>query len=101
MIEASNDEAKRTGKVLQNLSPSQREVRRLHAEEVLRVPLYQLDQQPARLTGSLAGSGQKPRLVANRLDATPVFPRETAVSEVWRKAQRRLHERTSGEISTR
>jgi hypothetical protein len=93
VIEAIDDEAKRTGKVIKNLAASQREVRRLHAEEVLRVPLFQLDQQAAGLTGTLHGSGQKPRYLANRLDATPVFPRETSVSQSWRDAQRRMHER--------
>jgi hypothetical protein len=92
-MEAVDDEARRTGKVVKNLSASQREVRRLHAEEVLRVPLFQLDQQAAGLTGTLFGSGQKSRYLANRLDATPIFPRDAAVSQVWRDAQRRLHER--------
>jgi hypothetical protein len=94
-LEALDDEAKRSGKVVKNLSPSQREVRRLHAEEVLRVPLFQLDQQAASLTGTLYGSGQKPRFLPNRLDATPLFSRETSVSQVWREAQRRLHDRHS------
>lgn len=93
MIAALDDEAKRTGKVIKNLSASQREVRRLHAEEVLRVPLYQLDQQAAGLTGTLYGTGQKARYLTNRLDAKPVFARESSVSQAWRDAQRRLHER--------
>ena len=93
VIEAIEDEAKRTGKVVKNLAPSQRDVRRLHAEEVLRVPLFQLDQQSAGLTGTLYGSGQPPRYLPNRLDATPILPRDSTVSSVWRDAQRRMHER--------
>ena len=50
-IEALFDEAQRTGKVIKNLSESDREIRRLHAEEVLRVPLHQLDHQAAELDG--------------------------------------------------
>ena len=57
-IEATFDEAQRTGKVVKNLPEDDREIRRLHAEEVLRLPLFQLDQQPAGLTGTLFGSGE-------------------------------------------
>lgn len=101
VIEAIDDEAKRTGKVVKNLTASQREVRRLHAEEVLRVPLYQLDLQAAGLTGVQFGSGNKPRYVANRLDATPIFPSERAVSELWRDAQRRLSDRQGDKAARR
>jgi hypothetical protein len=92
-IEAIFDEAQRTGKVLKNLPASDREVRRQHAEEVLRVPLHQLDQQPAGLTGTLYGSGEPERFHPNQLITEAVFPSDAAVSSAWRDAQRRLQER--------
>jgi hypothetical protein len=95
-IEASLDEAQRTGKVVKNLSDDDREVRRLHAEEILRLPLHQLDQQSAGLTGTLYGSGAVERFHPNRLISAPVLPNDAAVSAAWRDAQRRMHERRSG-----
>jgi hypothetical protein len=92
-IEATFDEAQRTGKVVKNLPASDREVRRQHAEEVLRVPLHQLDQQPAGLTGTLYSSGEPERFYPNQLITDAVFPWDTAVSSAWREAQRRLQER--------
>lgn len=53
---AMYEEAQRTGKVVENLPDDDREVRRLHAREVLRVPLKTLDAQPAKPTGKLFGS---------------------------------------------
>jgi hypothetical protein len=95
-IEAIFDEAQRTGKVVKNLPASDRELRRLHAEEVLRLPLYQLDQQPAGLTGTLYGSGEVERFHPSRLITAAVLPRDAPVSAAWRDAQRRMHERRSG-----
>ncbi len=95
-IEAMLDEAQRTGKVIKNLSEGDREVRRAHAEEVLRLPLHQLDHQPAGLTGSLHGSGAIERLHPNRLITSPVFPSDAPVSAAWREAQRRHQERMRG-----
>jgi hypothetical protein len=97
-IEAMFDEAQRTGKVIKNLSESDREVRRAHAEEVLRLPLHQLDHQPAGLTGALHGSGTIERLHPNRLIASPVFPTDAPVSAAWRDAQRRHIDRCATAI---
>jgi zinc dependent phospholipase C len=88
-LEALLDEAQRTGKVVKNLGEEEREIRRLHAEEVLRLPLAQLDQRPAGLTGTLYGSGRSERFHPNRLITAPVLPSEAAVSASWREAQRR------------
>jgi Zinc dependent phospholipase C len=93
-IEAILDESLRSGKVVKNLTMSDREIRRWHAEEVLRVPLFQLDQQSAGLTGTLYGSGQPERFHPNRLITDAVLPRDTAVSAAWRDAQRRIQERS-------
>jgi hypothetical protein len=88
-IEATFDEAQRTGKVVKNLRECDREIRRLHAEEVLRVSLHQLDQQAAGLTGTLYGSGEVERFHPNRLITTPVLPSDAPASTAWREAQRR------------
>jgi hypothetical protein len=93
-IQAMQDEARRTGKVIQNLRAAEREVRRLHAEEVLRVPLYQLDQQPAALTGTLYGTGCQERYHTSRLITAPVVAGDGDVPPVWREAQRRVQQRT-------
>jgi hypothetical protein len=91
-LEALLDEAQRTGKVVKNLGEEAREIRRLHAEEVLRMPLAQLDQQPVGLTGTLYGSGRAERFHSNRLITTPVLPSDAAISSAWRDAQRRVRE---------
>ena len=87
-IEAILDEVQRTGKVVKNLPPECREIRQLYAEEVLRIPLHQLDQQPAKLTGTLYGSGCEERHHPNRLliGTSRVSPHD---SQAWRDAQRR------------
>lgn len=92
-IEAIFDEAQRTGKVVKNLPEDDREVRRVHAEEVLRLPLHQLDHQPAGLTGTLHGSGAIERFHQNQLITAAVFPRDEAASSAWRDAQRRVKDR--------
>jgi hypothetical protein len=74
-IEAIYDEVQRTGKVVKNLPEDDREIRRLHAEEVLRIPLYQLDQQPAKPAGLQFGQGLSDSQHRNRL-ITAVIARE-------------------------
>lgn len=101
-IDALFDEAQRTGKVIKNLSESDREIRRAHAEEVLRLPLHKLDHQATSLTGTLHGSGAVERFHPNRLITEPVFPTDAPVSTAWRDAQRRHQDRnrTPGKAST-
>jgi hypothetical protein len=98
-IEAMFDEAQRTGKVIKNLSDDDREVRRAHAEEVLRLPLHQLEHEPAGLTGALHGGGAIEQLHPNRLITSPVFPTDAPVSAAWRDAQRR-HQSRSAKAAT-
>ena len=93
-IEAIYDEVQRTGKVVKNLPEDDREIRRLHAEEVRRLPLFQLDHQPTSLTGTLYGSGSQERHHFNRLIAAPILGASTNTSAVWREAQRRVQERS-------
>lgn len=89
-IQAAFDEVQRVGKVIKNLSDDDREIRRLHAEEVLKLPLHQLDHRPAGLTGTLYGSGAIERFHPNRLISTPVFPSDKPISVAWRNAQAKL-----------
>lgn len=51
------DEATRTGKVVQNLPDDEKLVRKLHAQQVLRVPLAELDARATRPTGLKYGRG--------------------------------------------
>jgi hypothetical protein len=89
-LEAALDEAQRTGKVIKNLSDEHREIRRLHAEEILRIPLHQLDQQPTSSTGTLHGSGATERFHPNHLLTQNVIPNDSPVSNAWREALRRV-----------
>jgi predicted flap endonuclease-1-like 5' DNA nuclease len=54
-------EFRRTGKVRETLSEDDKVVRRLHCEEVLRIPLSSLDCQWPRETGTKHGEGAEPR----------------------------------------
>jgi hypothetical protein len=94
-LEASLDEAQRTGKVIKNLSEEHREIRRFHAEEILRTPLHHLDQQPTSPTGTLNGSGPTERFHPNHLLTHSILPTDTPVSTAWREAQQRLRIRHS------
>ena len=58
------DEVLRTGKVLQSLPEDEKAVRALHAEEVLKIPLGDLDAVKPGLVGCGHGQGAKPRLLA-------------------------------------
>jgi hypothetical protein len=89
-IQAAFDEVQRLGKVIKNLPDDDREIRRLHAEEVLKLPLHKLDHSPAGLTGTLYGTGAIEHFHPNRLLCSSVFPREKPVSAVWRNAQDKL-----------
>lgn len=98
-IEAIYDEVQRTGKVVKNLPEDDREIRRLHAEEIRRLPLFQLDHQPTSLTGTLYGSGPQERFHVNRLIDAPVLMTATNTSPTWRDAQRRVQDRSGAGVS--
>jgi hypothetical protein len=93
-LEAMLDESRHTGKVVKNLRISDREVRRSHAEEVLKLPLSRLDQQAARLTGTLYGTGQAEFAHHNRLICEIAPGSSDQVSTAWREAQRRAQQRS-------
>lgn len=61
LIGAQFTEFRKTGKVRETLSEDDKTVRRLHAEEVLKVNLSSLDCQWPRETGTKAGEGAEPR----------------------------------------
>jgi hypothetical protein len=77
------DEANRTGKVICNLTTSQREVRRLHCEEVLRKPVLQLDQQAAGLTGTSMAPAPPTTAIPTISSALPLS-NSRATSPIWR-----------------
>lgn len=93
-VAALEDELRRTGRVVANLTPEVREIRRLHAEQVLHVSLYELDRRPLAPIGSLHGSGAKMRWHPNRL-LTRRLPQVTQeLSPLWREACHTLRQIT-------
>ncbi|MEZ5937721.1 MAG: DUF4332 domain-containing protein [Hyphomonadaceae bacterium] len=66
IVEAQYEEFKRTGKVRETLSEDDRQVRALHAEEVLFTPLASLDCQWPRETGTAFGEGAEARVTRKR-----------------------------------
>lgn len=60
-VDAMYREFQATGKVLETLSEDNRTVRAQHAEEVLRVPLAELDAQPVGPIGTAYGTGAPAR----------------------------------------
>lgn len=87
-IAALDDELRRTGRVVANLTPEVREIRRLHAEQVLRVSLYELDRRPLGPIGSLHGSGAAPRWRPCRLRTRRLPPVTQELSPLWKEASR-------------
>lgn len=61
IIEAIYLEAQEKGKVVEALPEDERVVRKLYAQEVLKVPVRQLDAEPARATGTQYGTGAPSR----------------------------------------
>ncbi len=73
LVEAIYDEYQRTGKVQENLPEDERVVRQWYAEEVLKVPLAQLDAEETLVPGQKHGTGVAERPVIDRLIAAPVL----------------------------
>ncbi|HUE74297.1 MAG TPA: hypothetical protein VMP01_25675 [Pirellulaceae bacterium] len=74
-IEAMHEELELTGRVTQSLPEEPREIRRLYAEEVLRVPLAQLAAEEPAACGKEYGTGAAPRYRENRLRSGPAVVR--------------------------
>jgi hypothetical protein len=99
-IESVYDEVQRIGKALKNLSAEQREVRRLYAEEVLRVSLHQLDHQPSGLTGTLHRQAADEPRYPNRLITSPPLHAPPRASAAWGDARRRVQQRSEVPATT-
>lgn len=67
------NEVQKSGHVIKSLPKDDREVRALHAEEVLKVPLDELDKQTPRAAGTQHGQGEPPRPRSGKL-MTKVVP---------------------------
>ena len=65
-VEAIYAEVQARGKAVQTLPDDERAVRKLHAEQVLKKPLRELDAQKAQPTGAKHGQGTAPRVRSNR-----------------------------------
>jgi hypothetical protein len=74
-LEAMHEELELTGRVRESLPTEQREIRRLYAEEVLRIPLEQLDGQGPAASGQEHGHGAASRYRPNRLRSGPADTR--------------------------
>jgi hypothetical protein len=57
LLEEILEEVRRIGKALESLPDDEKLVRKLHAQQVLRIPLRELDALPAKPTGSRHGQG--------------------------------------------
>ena len=72
-IEAIYAEVQQTGRCRENLPEDDKTIRELHASEVLKVPLSDLDKQPPRPAGQKHGQGAPGRYRGIRAVTTPVF----------------------------
>ena len=74
LVGAMYSEYRKTGKVRQTLPEDDKLVRRLHAAEVLRVPLSTVDAAWPRETGTAHGTGRPDRKTQKRRFAAPAKP---------------------------
>jgi hypothetical protein len=65
-VQAIFDEVQATGKAVASLPEDERTVRRLHAEQVLKKPLRELDAVKPKPTGTKHGEGAPPRVRSNK-----------------------------------
>ncbi|MDP3739738.1 MAG: DUF4332 domain-containing protein [Hyphomonadaceae bacterium] len=82
LIGAQYTEFRKTGKVRETLSEDDKVVRRLHAEEVLKINLSSLDCLWPRETGTKAGEGAEPRSGKKPKKAKPAAPAKVAEVKV-------------------
>jgi hypothetical protein len=73
VVEAIYDEYQRTGKVQENLPEDERVVRQWYAEEILKVPLSQLESEPTPAPGQKHGTGAAERPAIDRLITAPAL----------------------------
>ena len=80
VVEAIYDEVQRTGKVLATLPEDEKMVRQLHAKEVVKKPLSELDAEKPGITGKMHGQGAPMRWrlslpVVNESGQTSIMPK--------------------------
>ena len=83
VVEAIYLEVQEKGKALDSLPEDEKTVRKLHAQEVLRVPLRELDAEPTKITGSQYGTGKPARGMTAKVSYGATFER-THVSKPLR-----------------
>ncbi|MFW9991479.1 MAG: DUF4332 domain-containing protein [Candidatus Odinarchaeota archaeon] len=71
IVDAMYEEFAAKGKVIDTLPPDDKEVRVLHAEEVLKVPIETLNVQKLKPTGTKYGQGKSPREKVKKTEPTP------------------------------
>ncbi|MES2791706.1 MAG: DUF4332 domain-containing protein, partial [Planctomycetota bacterium] len=83
VVEAIYLEIQEKGKVIDALPEDERLVRKLYAQEVLKVPVRQLDAQPAKATGTQYGSGAPSRGETVKAVSAATFQRTTVSAPHW------------------
>lgn len=83
IVEAIYLEIQEKGKVIDALPEDERLVRKLYAQEVLKVPVRQLDAQPARATGTQYGTGTPSRGTTSEPVAPATYQRTTVSAPHW------------------
>jgi hypothetical protein len=77
IVESIYLEVHEKGKAVDSLPEDEKVVRKLHAQEVLRIPMRELDAEPAGPTGSLFGTGTPSRGVTAKTVHAGAFERTT------------------------
>jgi predicted flap endonuclease-1-like 5' DNA nuclease len=87
LVASQYAEFRMTGKVRETLSEDDKVVRRLHAEEVLKINLATLDSQWPRETGTKNGQGAKARIAGKKRKPAPVLTLETPAPAAPKKVE--------------
>lgn len=83
VVEAIYLEVQEKGKVIDALPEDERLVRKLHAQEVLKIPVRQLDAQPARATGTQYGTGTPSRGETAKAVSPATYQRTVVSAPQW------------------
>ncbi len=88
IVEAIYLEVQEKGKVIDALPEDERLVRKLYAQEVLKVPVRQLDAQPAKATGTQYGTGTPSRGETTKAVSPATYQRTMVSAPHWGDAPR-------------
>ncbi|MDB5337433.1 MAG: hypothetical protein JWN70_3052 [Planctomycetaceae bacterium] len=88
IVEAIYLEVQEKGKVIDALPEDERLVRKLYAQEVLKVPVRQLDAQPAKATGTQYGTGTPSRGETTKAVSPATYQRTVVSAPHWVDAPR-------------